>query len=84
MGYNMSTLRNKPHLDRPSGAQTDYTGVPPVHSEREIQALEERLGPVAVKMVNEQGEVDLRKLTGDEALHFMSSMGVHIGGRVLV
>jgi hypothetical protein len=84
MGYNMSVTRNKPILDRSNGAQTDYTGPPPVHSEQEIRMLEERLGPVAIKMVNEQGEVDLRKLTGDEALHFMGSMGIHIGGRVLV
>ena len=84
MAYNMSTTRNKSHLERPNGAQTEYTGPPPVHSEQEIRMLEERLGPVAVKMVNEEGDVDLRKLTGDEALQFMSSMGIHIGGRVLV
>lgn len=83
MGYNMSVMRKQPHLDRPSGVQTDYTQ-PPVHSEREIQVLEEHLGPIAVKMVNDEGEVDLRKLTGDEALRYMAAMGIQIGGRVLV
>ena len=81
MGYNMSVTRKESLSDRASGQQTDYTGVPPVHNEREISALEERLGPVVHKMVNDEGEVDLRKLTGDEALRYMSALGIHIGGR---
>jgi len=51
-------------------------------TEPELQRLEERLGPVAYKLMDEKtGEVDLRKLTGDEALQFMSAMGIPIGGR---
>jgi hypothetical protein len=82
MGYNMSTTRNKQHQRRDNDSYSDYTGVPPVHNDREIQALEERLGPVVHKMVNDKGEVDLGRLTGDEALLYMSALGIHIGGRV--
>ena len=44
-----------------------------------IQRIEEHLGPVAYKMVNEKGQVDLRKLTGDEALTYFAALGIPIG-----
>lgn len=47
--------------------------------DEEINKIEERLGPVAYKMVNEKGQVDLRKLTGDEALTYFAAMGIPIG-----
>ena len=41
-----------------------------------MKVLEERLGAVAQKLENEQGEVDLRRLTGEEALQYMNAMGI--------
>ncbi len=44
----------------------------------ELRAIEERLGPIAYKLGGEGGKVDLRKLTGEEALQFFSAFGIHI------
>ena len=42
-------------------------------------ALEQRLGPTLLeKGIDESGEVDLRNLTGDEALRFMGSFGIKV------
>lgn len=38
--------------------------------------IEEQLGDVAHKMVNDKGQVDLRRLTGPEAMRYMGAMGV--------
>ena len=49
------------------------------------RVLEERLGPEIIsKMVDEKGNMDLRKLTGPQALHFMRSMGISIAPRMVI
>ena len=51
-------------------------------SDPELKIIEERLGPVAYKIMDEKtGEVNLTKLSGAEALRYMSAMGIPIGGR---
>lgn len=40
--------------------------------------IEEQLGDVANKMVDDRGHVDLRRLTGDEAMRFMGAMGISV------
>jgi hypothetical protein len=50
--------------------------------ERDLRVIDEKLEPIAHKMVNEQGEIDLRRLTGAEALRYMGALGISVGGRV--
>lgn len=50
--------------------------------DKQLSALERRLGGIAEKIENEKGELDLHKLTGPEAMQFMASMGIPIGGRI--
>lgn len=47
-----------------------------------IAALEQRLGPIVLKLENKAGDVDLRRLTGDEAMVYFRTMGIPIGGRI--
>lgn len=47
--------------------------------EPEFKALEEKLSPFVVKLVNEEGRVDLRKVTGEEAMRYMAAMGIPMG-----
>lgn len=43
-----------------------------------LQQIEERLGDVATKMVDDRGRIDLRKLTGEEAMRYMGALGISI------
>ena len=46
-------------------------------SDAQLRFIERSLGEsVITKMVNRDGDVDLRRLTGDEALRYMRTMGV--------
>lgn len=83
MAHNMTSKTRESAQSRPSGQQIESTGVPPVYSDAEVRALEARMGPVAYKIANKEGEVDLRQLTGNEALQFMGAMGIRIGGRTV-
>jgi hypothetical protein len=60
----------------PGEAPTDLYGA----TQREKE-LEQRLGPVVQKLADDEGNVDLRRLTGNEALKYMAVMGLPIGGR---
>lgn len=84
VGYNMrSTNQPKPRTDANLAGKPAFNGVPPVLSTEAEQALEERLGPLAVKLgeIEDEHGMDFRKLTGAEALQYMDSMGIRIGGR---
>lgn len=43
--------------------------------DRQLDELESKIGSFADKMVDENGEIDLRRLTGAEALRYMSAIG---------
>jgi len=43
-----------------------------------LKGIEDRLGGIVYKMVDERGQVDLRKLTGDEALQYMQALGMPV------
>jgi hypothetical protein len=50
-------------------------------SDRELKFIEERFGPTVVeRFVDERGEINLRKLTGDQAVHYMNVLGIPIIG----
>lgn len=57
--------------------QLPYATQSPEHEER-MRVIEERLGGIVYKMVDDRGEIDLRKLTGDEALTYMQAIGIPV------
>lgn len=79
MAHNMTSKTRQSSQQRATGQQTEDTGVP----DSAVSALERRMGPIADKLANKEGEVDLRQLTGSEALHFMGAMGIRMGGRTI-
>ena len=87
MGWNMrSTSQPKSRQEAVVSGNGSFTGVPPVIPTEMEQALEERLGPLVVRL-NEVEDakigLDARRLTGDEAMAFLACQGIHIGGREL-
>src|SRR5262245_51261165 len=62
---------------------TGWEGSLQMQREQQLIVLGEKLAPIIDKMVNERGEIDLRRLTGPEALRYMSALGIPIGGRAL-
>lgn len=49
-------------------------------SDETISDLERKLGPeISRKMVDDKGDVDLRRLTGAEAMHYLSCLGINMG-----
>ena len=44
-----------------------------------IARIEEQLGDLGDKITDADGEVDLRRLTGPEALRFFSALGISFG-----
>jgi hypothetical protein len=80
LSHNMKNRSRGP--SREMLPQGDWSPKPQgVIEDRELSILEERLGPIAYKIENEKGELDLRKLTGDEAVRFMGALGINVGGR---
>jgi hypothetical protein len=83
IAYNME-MRTKDvrrEINQPRSAPASITPIRETGiTTEEERALEERLGPVAVKLDDGQGGHTLKKLTGKEAMHFMRSMGVPIMG----
>jgi hypothetical protein len=43
-----------------------------------LKNIEDRLGGIVYKMVDERGEIDLRKLTGEEACTYLNVIGVPV------
>jgi hypothetical protein len=68
----MAQSHNKPAEAGPQGRMEIVASIAE-------QELERRLGPLAEKAVDTSGEVDLSKLTGAEALTFMSAFGMRVG-----
>jgi hypothetical protein len=66
--YGSTNAQNEVSMGRPTPAE---------------EVLEQRLGPTVVeKMVDKQGNIDLRQLTGDQTLHYLRSIGVNIAPRL--
>ena len=43
-----------------------------------LKKIEDRLGGIVYKMVDTRGEIDLRKLTGEEACTYLNAIGVPV------
>jgi hypothetical protein len=88
MSYNMSKGRTYTNpqtgqdnsATRSPGSQetAPYGGRDMEIDDQTERILEEKLGPVAYKLTDENGDVDLRKLTGPEAVRFMAAMGISV------
>jgi hypothetical protein len=59
------------------GSKRAQSQMPDRYSNEEL-ALEQRLGGLLGKAVDSSGEVDLSKMTGDEAVGYLSAFGLPI------
>lgn len=83
IAYNMDQVHREHVDDAARRAPETARAIVETVDERELRAIEARLGPVVYKMVDEKtGDVDLRKLTGDEAMKYCQALGIPIGGRM--
>lgn len=79
VAHNMrSTMQRTVGDAKPTGRKWEP---PPVVSDPEIQLIEERMGGLADKLceIEDEHGIDMSKLTGAEAMRFLSSMGVSQG-----
>ena len=94
MGWRSAELAYNMHVSHGRGANDgarrplidedmDLRGRSEPDVEHQLRVMGEALAPIAKKMVNERGEIDLRRLTGPEALRYFAVLGIPIGGRVL-
>lgn len=75
MAHNMRATPPQQPAAVPQGA---YAGVTS-EQRRQLEVIEEQLGPTLIaKLENEEGQVDMRKLTGPEALRYMAAMGMPV------
>lgn len=75
MSYNMSSSMKKTKTPRVEVSREELM------TEAALLEVERRMGGVANKAVDENGEIDLRRLTGKEALTYMNALGIRMGGR---
>ena len=73
---NMRSKTLRPNV--PAAPDVNVSGFENVDYDAHLKAIEDRLGPVVFKMTNDEGEIDLRKLTGDEALTYLNAIGVPV------
>lgn len=51
-------------------------------TDAERRLIEDRFGPVVHKIADENGEIRLDRLTGDEALRYLGAMGIQMGRNI--
>ncbi len=86
IGYNMSSRAIEGQVDRmlqqqpKSNVDSIYEEISPV-KDAELAEIEKRLGPTIIaQMVDEKtGDINLGKLTGAQAMHFLSTMKINMG-----
>ena len=78
MNANMrdNTLRTAPLPSKIDG--TGYPLMEDVEHDTVLKGIEDRLGDVVYKMTDEKGEIDLRRLTGEEAVQYMNAIGIPV------
>lgn len=80
LAYNMRSKQTQSHYEA-AHRTPDASVMTPVVSDREIVELEARMGPVVHRVVDDKGTVDLARVTGDEAMHYLAALGIPMGGR---
>lgn len=76
-----ANMRDRTLRTVPLPSKLDGTGYPlmeNVEHDTRLREIETRLGGIVYKMVDENGEIDLRKLTGDEAVQYMTAIGIPV------
>lgn len=73
--YNMRQSSNRSRGDTVNRSMEDAVG------DLNLQALETRMGGVAEKAMTPEGDIDLGRLTGSEAMRYFNALGAPIGGR---
>lgn len=76
-----ANMRSKTLRTAPSPSKIDGTGYPlmeDVEHDAVLKGIEDRLGDVVYKMTDEKGEIDLRRLTGEEAVQYMNAIGIPV------
>lgn len=75
-----SNMRDKTvkNIKLPSTMDGTGYGTENVDKDEMLRGIEERLGGIVYKMCREDGEIDLRRLTGDEALTYMQALGIPV------
>jgi len=56
----------------------DIDAMENVDQDAVLKGIEDRLGGIAYRMVDDRGQIDLRKLTGDEAVTYLNAIGVPV------
>jgi len=69
------TVRSLPSKMDGDGYPTEQTAY-----EKRLKEIEDRLGTIVYKMQDENGKIDLRRLTGDEAVTYLQAIGVRVVG----
>jgi len=79
MSANMrdKTVRTAP-LPSSMDGEVQHSKFESVDHDAVLKNIENRLGGIAYKMTDERGEIDLRRLTGDEAVTYLQAIGVPV------
>jgi|HubBroStandDraft_1064217.scaffolds.fasta_scaffold605877_2 hypothetical protein len=78
LGYLMHQSMQNSALRAQSSARGVPEAVDYIETDEKLIKLEQRLGPIADKLENKHGEIDLRQLTGPEACRFLNCLGIPI------
>lgn len=77
--HNMAVSRPQLSQGRGNDGKHSYDGRAYALPDPQLEALENRLGEAIVTaMVDEDGEIDVGRLTGDQAVHYLRAMGLPI------
>jgi hypothetical protein len=84
MSANMRSRVGEPSKVGPRAVRDVYEAAGTAVDPKELERIEAKLGPTVIANMQDEetGEIDLRKLTGEEAMRYMGAMGIQIGRRV--
>lgn len=77
-----ANMRNKTLRRMPQRTTTTddgiHFGMESVEHDEFLHGVEARLQGIVHKIVDDKGNIDLRRLTGDEAMQYMSALGIPV------
>jgi hypothetical protein len=81
MALNMRSKYHQPPNDGARGPQMPGNISPQLDYSGEYTGLEQNLGPEIVAKLAKEEDVDLRSMSGEEALRYMRCMGINMSPR---
>jgi len=69
------SLETASNMRQQTIAPAQQSQIPPSAQDAIERDLEEKIGDFAEQLVNEKGEIDLRRVTGAQAVRFMNAIG---------